>query len=148
MWQATMFVQSWLFWALLSAAFAAAMSIFAKIGLQRTDPDVAQVLRTFVVLLLMLVLVAPSGKWNETLQWSGRTWLMLILSGVATALSWLCYFRALELGEATRVAAIDKLSVAVVAVAAAVFLSERLGALGWCGVALVSAGLVMISLKN
>jgi bacterial/archaeal transporter family protein len=143
-----MLTSSWLFWAILSAAFAAAMSIFAKAGLQKIDPDVAQVLRTFVVLLFMAALIAPGGKWGETLDWSRRTWLMLILSGVATALSWLCYFRALELGDATRVAAVDKLSVAIVAVAAAVFLSERLGAVGWCGVALVSAGLVMISLKH
>jgi bacterial/archaeal transporter family protein len=143
-----MITGSWLFWAILSAAFAAAMSIFAKVGLQKIDPDVAQVLRTGIVLLFMVAIIAPSGKWGEAWQWSGRTWLMLVLSGVATALSWLCYFRALELGDATRVAAVDKLSVALVAVAAAVFLSERLGALGWCGVALVSAGLVMISYKN
>jgi transporter family protein len=132
----------------LAAAFAAAMSVFAKAGLQKIDPDVAQVLRTAIVFLFMVALVAPSGKWSEAWQWSGRTWLMLILSGVATALSWMCYFRALELGDATRVAAVDKLSVAIVAVAAAVFLSERLGVLGWCGVALVSVGLVMISYRS
>jgi bacterial/archaeal transporter family protein len=143
-----MLTGSWLFWAILSAAFAAAMSIFAKAGLQKIDPDVAQSLRTLIVLLFIVAIIAPSGKWTEVSHWSGRTWLMLILSGVATALSWLCYFRALELGDATRVAAVDKLSVALVAVGAAVFLSERLGALGWFGVALVSVGLMLVSLKS
>jgi transporter family protein len=143
-----MLTGSWLFWAVLSAVLAAAMSIFAKAGLQKIDSDVAQVLRTLIVLVFMIAIVAPTGKWSETAQWSGRTWVMLILSGVATALSWLCYFRALELGDATLVAAVDKFSVALVAVGAAMFLSERLGALGWLGVALVSVGLVLVSLKS
>jgi len=118
-----MLIHSWLFWAVLSAVFAALMSIFAKLSLQRIDPDVAQFLRTFIVLLIMALVVAPSGKWNEMLQWSGRTWLLLALSALATAASWHCYFRALDVGEATRVAAVDKMSVAIVAVAAALFFS-------------------------
>ena len=141
-------LNSWLFWAALSAVFAALMSIFAKLSLQKIDPDAAQFLRTTIVLAIMAVMVAPNGKWNEIPHWSGRTWLLLTLSAVATAASWLCYFRALDVGEATRVAAVDKMSVAIVAVAAAVFLSERVGMLGWCGVILVSVGLVMLSLKS
>ena len=143
-----MIIHSWLFWASLSAVFAALMSIFAKLSLQKIDPDVAQFLRTSIVFALMALVVAPNGKWNELLHWSGRTWLLLTLSALATTASWLCYFRALDVGETTRVAAVDKMSVAIVAVAAALFLSERLGPLGWCGVALVSIGLVMLSLKS
>jgi len=143
-----MSIHSWLFWALLSAVFAALMSIFAKLGLQRTDPDVAQFLRTTIVLVVIAALVVPSGKLTEIAQWNARTCILLALSGLATAASWLCYFRALEVGSAARVAAVDKLSVAIVAVAAVVFLGERLGFLNWTGVALVTIGLVMISLRN
>jgi transporter family protein len=140
----SMLVHSWLFWALLSATFAALVSIFAKLSLQKIDPDLAQFLRTAVVLFGVAVPVALSGKWSGAAHWSGRTWLFLVLSGLATSASWICYFRALDVGDATRVAAIDKLSVAMVAIAAALFLQERLGLLGWCGVALVTVGLIMI----
>jgi transporter family protein len=143
----TTMTNTWLFWALLSALFAALTSIFAKLSLQRINPDLAQFFRTAIVLLLMAIVVA-GGKWNEMADWSKRTWVLLVLSGMATAASWLCYFRALDIGDVTRVAAVDKLSVAIVAVVAAVFLSERLGALGWCGVVLVSVGLVLIGQEN
>ena len=139
---------TWLFWALLSALFAALTAIFAKLSLQRINPDVAQFVRTAIVLLLMTLVVVAGGKWNEMPDWSRRTWILLVLSGIATAASWLCYFRALDIGDVTRVAAVDKLSVAIVAVVAATFLSERLGALGGCGVVLVSVGLVLIGQKN
>lgn len=142
-----MLVQSWLFWALLAAIFAALTAIFAKVGLERIDADVAQLLRTAVVLVAVAIPVAYSGKWHEAAQWTGRNWLYLVLSGLATAASWICYFRALDVGDATRVAAVDKLSVAIVAVVAATLLQEHLGMRGWCGVALVTAGLIMISGK-
>jgi transporter family protein len=141
-------INSWLFWAFLAALFAALVSILAKGALQKIDPDAAQLLRTAMVLVVVALVVIPRGRWSEVSQWSTRIWLLLGLSGVATALSWLCYFRALEIGEATRVAAVDKLSVVIVALLGAAFLSERLGLLGWCGVLLVSIGLVMISLRG
>ena len=137
-------IHSWLIWALLSATFAALTAIFAKLGLKRSNPDVAQLFNTAVVFIAIAIPVAFSGKWHEVAQWNGRTWLFLALSGLATAASWICYFRALNVGDPTPVAAVDKLSVAIVAVAAAVILKERLGMVGWCGVALVTAGLIMI----
>jgi transporter family protein len=143
-----MLTQSWLFWAILSAVSASLVSIFAKLSLQQVNPDVAQLLRTAVVLMLTAALVVPGGKCAQILQWSGRTWIMLTLSGVATAASWLCYFRALDLGDATRAAAVDKSSVAIIAIVAAIFLRERLGVVGWCGVVMVSIGLAMLSLKR
>jgi transporter family protein len=144
----TTMANTWLIWALLSALFAALTAIFAKLSLQRINPDLAQFVRTAIVLLLMTLVVVAGGKWNEMADWSRRTWILLALSGIATAASWLCYFRALDIGDVTRVAAVDKLSLAIVAVVAATFLSERLGALGWCGVVLVSVGLVLIGQKN
>jgi transporter family protein len=141
-------IHSWLFWAFLAALFAALVSVLAKGSLERIDPDVAQFFRTAIILVVVTLVVLPRGRWTEVSQWSTRIWLLLGLSGVATALSWLCYFRALDLGEASRVAAVDKLSVVIVALLGAAFLSERLGALGWFGVLLVSIGLVMISLRG
>jgi transporter family protein len=141
-------VDSWLIWALLSAFFAALMTVFAKFGLQRIDPDVGQFLRTAIVLISIGLFVVPSGKLTKVAQWSAETWLLLALSGVCTSASWICYFRALDVGSAARVAAVDKLSVVMVAVMAVVFLGERLGTFSWIGVALVTAGLAVISLKN
>jgi bacterial/archaeal transporter family protein len=139
---------SWLFWALLAALFAALMSICAKLGLQKIDSDAAQLFRTLVVLVFTVTIVAARGTLGEVVHWSSRTWILLGLSGLATAASWVCYFRALNLGEATRVASLDKLSLVIVAILAAVFLGERLKALDWCGVTLVVAGLVLLSMKS
>jgi bacterial/archaeal transporter family protein len=139
-----MLIHSWLFWALLSATFAALTVIFAKLGLKRIDPDAAQFLHTAVALIAIAIPVALSGKLHEVSQWNGRTWMCFVVAGLATAASWICYFRALDVGEPTRVAAVDKLSVAIVAVLAAVILRERLGITGWCGIGLVIAGLIMI----
>jgi bacterial/archaeal transporter family protein len=140
-----MLTESWLLWAFGAAAFAALMTIFAKIGLSGVDSDTAQLVRTAVVLPLIAALVATTGKWKEVPDWSGRVWLFLILSGLATGASWLCYFRALSTGDASRVAAIDKLSVVLVAAIATTMLHERLGPTAWCGIALVTAGLVTLS---
>jgi transporter family protein len=139
-----MLIHSWLFWALLSATFAALTVILAKFGLKRSDPDVAQLLHTAVALVAIAIPVALSGKLHDMAQWNGRTWVYFVFAGLATAASWICYFRALDIGDPTRVAAVDKLSVAMVAVAAVVLLHERLGISGWCGIGLVTAGLIMI----
>ena len=143
-----MFAISWFIWSVLAAFFAALMAVFAKLSLQRIDPDVAQFFRTSIVLASITLLVASRSKWDEMVDWSARTWLLLGLSGLATAASWICYFRASDLGDATRVSAVDKLSVAIVAVMAASFLGERLDVMDWCGVLLVSVGLVMLTLKH
>jgi transporter family protein len=140
-----MFYEHWLFWAVLAAAFAALMTIFAKLGLENFDSDVAQLVRTAVVLPLIAILVVATGKWESIGSWSGRTWLFLVLSGVATGVSWLCYFRALSIGDASRVAAVDKFSLVIVAVLAALLLGERMGVASWCGIGLITAGLLIVS---
>jgi bacterial/archaeal transporter family protein len=90
----------WFYWALLSAVFAALTRIFAKIGLEGVDSDLATLIRTSVILLLLAGFVHSAGKWTNPLTLSGKTWLFLILSGIATGASWVCYFRALKIGDA------------------------------------------------
>lgn len=141
-------VGEWAFWALLSACFAAATAVLAKTGSEGVDPDLANLIRTAVVLLLLLVLVTALGKWTPAEPLSRRTVLALVLSGLATGASWLCYFRALKVGDASKVGAVDKLSVVLVAVFAAVFLRERLSGREWLGVGLVTAGVLTLALKR
>ena len=135
-------------WALLSAVFAALTAIFAKLGLKQIDPDFAQLIRTAVVLVAMATLVAATQKWQAISSIDGRTWLFLVLSALATGASWLCYFRALSVGDASRVAPVDKLSVVLVAIFATIVLGERLSLLAWCGIALVGLGVVLISIAK
>ena len=137
--------EHWFFWALLSAAFAAATALLSKYGLRGVDPDAAQLIRTAVVLAATALLVGATGRWRAVEQFPGRTWFFLAMAGLATAASWICYFRALSVGEASRVAAVDKLSVPLVAIGAAVLLSERLGLLGWLGLLLVVIGAMLVS---
>ena len=121
---------TWQLWALLSAAFAALTAVFAKVGVENINSDYATLIRTLVILAIAAGIVAATGAWRPAGEVTPRTYLFLILSGAATGLSWLCYFRALKLGDAARVAPIDKLSVVLVAVFAAIFLGERLSAAG------------------
>jgi transporter family protein len=130
---------------MLSAGFAAATALLSKVGLREVDPDVAQVIRTAVVLVAVTGLVAVSGRWRDAARLTGVTWVCLTLAGLTTAASWVCYFRALAVGDASRVAAVDKLSVVMIAAAAALLLGERLGALGWLGVALAVVGIMLVS---
>jgi len=141
------FLQSWQAWAILSAAFAAVTAIFAKIGVRGVDSDFATFIRTIVVVVALAALVSATGKWQGLGTVSGRTYLFLVLSGLGTGASWLCYFRALQLGDAARVAPLDKLSVVLVAVFGALFLGERLGAANWLGVGLTAAGAILVSLR-
>ena len=138
----------WLVWALLSAAFAALTAIFAKIGIQGVDSDLATLVRTVVIFAVLSAFVVATGKWSNPLELSGRTWLFLVLSGLATGASWVCYFRALKIGEAAKVAPVDKLSVVLVAVFAVLFLGERPSPREWLGIAMVAAGVVTLSLKR
>lgn len=97
----------WLFWAVLSAVFAALTAIFAKIGLEGVDSDLATLIRTAVIIVVLALFVYLAGKWRNPYEISPRTWLFLILSGLATGASWVCYFRALKIGEASQVAPVD-----------------------------------------
>jgi bacterial/archaeal transporter family protein len=137
--------QTWQLWALLSAAFAALTAIFAKIGVADIDSDFATFLRTVVILLVVAGLLMTTGQWQPLPSVSGRTYIFLVLSGMATGASWLCYFRALKLGDAARVAPVDKLSVVMVAIFGAVLLGERLSAANWIGVAMIASGAVLVA---
>jgi transporter family protein len=142
-----MTIESWQLWALLSAVFAALTAIFAKIGVENIGSDLATFIRTVVVLVSFLVLLLATGQFASSGPISGRTWTFLVLSGLATGASWLCYFRALKLGPATLVAPIDKLSVVLVALFAFAFLGERPSAAGWLGISLIAAGAVIIAIR-
>ncbi len=141
-------LSSWQFWAVLSAAFAALTAIFAKVGVEAIDSDLATFIRTLVIVAVLAAILAMMGKFQAPNAISGRTWLFLILSGLATGASWLCYFRALKLGDAARVAPIDKLSVVLVALFGALFLGERLGPANWLGVGLIAGGAVLIAWRG
>jgi bacterial/archaeal transporter family protein len=138
---------SWVFWALLSAAFAALTAIFAKIGIEHVNSDFATFVRTVVVLLSAALIVYATGNWQHPSSLSGKTWVFLMLSGLATGASWICYFRALKLGDAARVAPIDKLSVVFVSVFAVFFLGERLSSANWLGVVLIALGAVLVAYR-
>ena len=138
---------SWLIWALLSAAFAALTAIFAKVGVENINSDLATFIRTIVVIVALGLLLAATGKFQSSGPISTKTLLFLILSGLGTGLSWLCYFRAIKLGEAAKVAPIDKLSVVLVALFGVVFLGERLSAPNWLGIALIAVGAILIAYR-
>ena len=138
----------WLPWALLSAAFAALTAIFAKLGLQQVDADLAMLLRTVAIVAVLGLFVAATGKWSNPLALPGKTLLWLLLSALATGASWLCYFRALQRGPAAQVAPADKLSVVLVAVFAVAFLHERLAWREWLGVAMIGGGVLLMALKR
>jgi transporter family protein len=142
-----MTIESWQLWALMSAVFAALTAIFAKIGIENIGSDLATFIRTVVVLISFLVLLLATGQFATSGPISSRTWTFLILSGLGTGASWLCYFRALKLGPASMVAPIDKLSVVLVALFAFAFLGERPSASGWAGIGLIAAGAVIIAIK-
>lgn len=136
---------SWQVWALLSAAFAALTAIFAKIGISGINSDFATLIRTAVVISVLTAIVLATGQWQPLREISGRTWLFLTLSGLGTGASWLCYFRALKLGDAARVAPVDKLSIVLVAIFGVLFLGEKLTLLHWLAVAMIAAGAVMLA---
>ncbi len=138
----------WLIWALLSALFAALTAIFAKIGLEGIDPDYATLVRTAVIGLVLAAFVIATGKWMAPSSVPRKSWLFLVLSALATGASWVCYFRALKVGDASQVAPVDKLSVVLVAFLAVVFLDERPSLREWVGIGLVGTGVVVLALKR
>lgn len=138
-------VSSWQFWALLSACFAALTAIFAKVGVENVNSDFATFIRMIVILLAVTAILHATGQWQPPASVSGRTYLFLVLSGLATGASWLCYFRALKLGDAARVAPLDKLSVVLVAVFGVAFLGEKLSPANWLGVVLIAGGVILLT---
>jgi bacterial/archaeal transporter family protein len=138
---------TWQFWAVLAAVFAALTAIFAKIGVEGINSDLATFIRTVVILVIVAAIVSMTGQWRGIHAVGGRTLVFLVLSGLATGASWLCYFRALQIGDAARVAPIDKLSVVLVALFATVFLGERLSVTGWFGIAMIAGGTVLIATR-
>ena len=138
----------WFHWALLSAVFASLTAIFAKIGLEGVDSDFATLIRTIIILFAIVWFVYYTGKWSDPLALRPRTWLFLTLSGLATGASWLCYFRALKIGDAAKVAPVDKLSVVLVALFAVIFLGERPAMKDWLAIFLVASGVVLLALKR
>ena len=141
-------VGSWQLWAVLSAAFAALTAIFAKVGIENINSDFATLIRTVVILLVLAGIVIATGQWQSLGSVASRTYLFLGLSGLATGASWLCYFRALKLGDAALVAPIDKLSVVLVAVFGVAFLGERLSGVNWLGIGLIATGAVLVAYKG
>ena len=139
---------SWQFWAVLSAIFAALTAIFAKVGVENINSDLATFIRTIVVIVTLGFLLAVTGQFQAPGEISGRTCLFLLLSGLGTGASWLCYFRALQLGDAARVAPIDKLSVVLVAIFGVGFLGERLSAVNWLGIAAIAGGAVLVAFRG
>jgi transporter family protein len=138
---------SWQFWALLSAVFAALTAIFAKVGVEHVNSDFATFVRTIIILLVLGLILAATDQWQAPSSIPARSYLFLILSGLATGGSWVCYFRALKLGDAARVAPIDKLSVVLVALFGVAFLGERLTGPNWLGVTMIAAGAVLVAYK-
>ena len=136
---------SWQFWALLSAIFAALTAIFAKVGIQDINSDFATFIRTVVIIAVLGGVLTLTKEWQPLDSIATKTWAFLALSGLATGASWLCYFRALQLGNASQVAPIDKLSVALVALFGAVFLRESLVPIGWLGVILIALGSFLVA---
>jgi len=139
---------SWQFWAALSAVLAAMTAIFAKVGVDNVNPDFATFIRTIVILLCLAAILTATGQFQSPGAVSPRSYAFLLLSGLATGASWICYFRALKLGPASLVAPIDKLSVVLVAVFGVMFLGERLTGVNWMGVALIAGGAILVAYKG
>jgi bacterial/archaeal transporter family protein len=139
---------SWFTWALLSAFFAGLTAVLAKIGVAGIDSTLATAIRTTVILVFTWILFFALSPARNLKALDGRNWLFLVLSGLATGLSWICYFRALQLGEASRVAPIDKLSVVFALVFAALLLHEKLTWQHWTGAILILAGAAILAIKT
>jgi len=138
----------WLFWALLSAVFAAMTAIFAKLGVSGMDSDLATLVRTAVIFLILAGFVYFSGKWSDPFAYSPRAWLFLMLSALATGASWVCYFRALKLGDVSRVAPVDKFSIVLVVIFAVIFLGERPSGRDWLGIAMIGGGVLLLAFRR
>ena len=137
----------WFVWALLSAVFAALTAIFSKVGLAGVNSDMATLIRTVVIFAVLLAFVNATGRWMSPRALAPKTWLFLVLSGLATGASWVCYFRALKIGDASKVAPVDKLSLLLVVLFAVAFLGERPSGREYIGIGMVAAGVLVLAIK-
>lgn len=140
-------MENWQFWAILSALFAAMTAIFAKVGIEGLNSDFATFIRTCVIILVLAAFLTATRQWQPLAALSQRSMIFLLLSGLATGMSWVSYFRALKLGQAAQVAPVDKLSVVLVAIFASLFLGEHLSKTHWLGVTLIAGGAVLLTLQ-
>ncbi len=140
--------QEWLYWALASALFASLTAIFAKVGLQGIDSDFATFIRTIVIIFALVAFLTYGGKWQSLASLTSKNWTFLILSGLATGASWLAYFKALQMGNASQVAPIDKFSIVLVTIFAVLFLGERPSGQDWVGIGLITAGVLFLAIKR
>ena len=138
----------WFYWAAASAVFAALTAIFAKLGLQGINSDFATFIRTIVIMVALVAFLSYTKKWQPLSSLTGKNWLFLILSGLATGASWVAYFKALQLGNASQVAPIDKFSLVLVTIFAVIFLGERPNSQEWLGSGLVAAGVLVLAFKR
>lgn len=138
---------SWLFWAFLSALFAALTTIFAKVGVQGIDSDMATLVRTGIVFIVLMLLILMTHKWINLASISSTTWLYLSLSAICTGASWLCFYRALQMGDASKVIVVDKSSLVFVMIFATLFLGEKTGLKDWIGAMMVAGGMILMILK-
>ncbi len=141
-------MSNWFFWALASAFFAALTAIFAKVGLDGINADFATFIRSLVIIAALALFITYRGEWQSVAGFSGKNWLFLILSGLATGASWLAYFKALQLGNASQVAPVDKLSLVLVVLLAVLFLGERPSSYEWSAIGCISLGVFLLSLKH
>uniref|UniRef100_A0A7V2ZL25 EamA family transporter n=1 Tax=Ignavibacterium album TaxID=591197 RepID=A0A7V2ZL25_9BACT len=137
----------WQVWAFLSAIFAALTAIFAKVGIEKINSDFATFIRTIIILIVLGIILFSTNQFQSLKTITQKSLIFLVLSGIATGASWICYFRALKLGNASQVAPIDKLSVVLVAVFGVIFLGEKLSAIDWVGVSFIGTGAVLIALR-
>ena len=140
-------LSTWQLWAILSAVFAAFTAIFAKVGIKEINSDFATFIRTIVILVVLGVILFATDQFQSVRSIPNKSLLFLILSGLATGGSWICYFRALKIGNASQVAPIDKLSVVLVALFGVIILGEKVTTTHWLGIFLIAAGAVIIALK-
>jgi transporter family protein len=138
---------TWQLWAVLSAIFAALTAVFAKVGVENVNADFATFIRTIVILVTLAFILLATGQFQSPGAIPPRTYVFLMLSGLATGASWICYFRALKIGDAAKVAPIDKLSVVLVALFGVLFLEERLTVPNWLGVALIAVGAILVAYR-
>lgn len=138
---------SWQLWAVLSAFFAALTAIFAKVGIENINSDLATLLRTIIIFAVLVPIVYFTRQFQPLYSISGKTYTFIILSGLATGASWICYFRALKVGDAARVAPVDKLSVVLIAIVGVAFLRESLSLPNWLGVFLITTGAILVAYK-
>ena len=140
-------LSDWRIYALGSAIFAGLTAVLAKVGVSGLPSNTATLIRTIVIIMFLVVLVSLRGEWVNPFTLNSRTLIFLILSAIATGLSWICYFRALQMGPASVVAPIDKLSLFFAVLLAVLFLGERLSLYQWGGVTLMSFGALLVAFK-